>query len=121
MLQWRVRPFRCFEAAAAPGIKVAHRPLPASIANVNQELMRHAMSRHPDDLVSATAERDLYIRVHGEFGEMPGLTVTVRQAARLFNIEQTLCERVLGALVDEGALAMYDGKFARPGGVRGDA
>jgi hypothetical protein len=40
--------------------------------------MDHALRVAP-----ATDERTLYVRVHGEFREMPGLTLTVRQAARL--------------------------------------
>lgn len=66
-------------------------------------------------VVPTTDEGDLYIRVHGEFREMPGLTLTVRQAARLFSIEQTRCERVLGALVNDGVLATDGSVFARAG------
>jgi hypothetical protein len=68
---------------------------------------------------TATDEPDLYIRVQGEFSEMPGLTLTVRQAARLFSIEQSRCERVLGALVNEGVLATNGAIFARTGSGRG--
>jgi hypothetical protein len=63
----------------------------------------------------ATDERTLYIRVQGEFREMPGLTLTVRQAARLFSIEPAQCERVLGALVHDGVLATDGLTFARAG------
>ena len=68
-----------------------------------------------------TDERDLYDRVRGEFREMPGLTLTVRQAARLFSIEPTRCERVLGALVTEGVLATDGSIFARAGSGRAAA
>jgi hypothetical protein len=44
---------------------------------------------------------------------MPGLTLTVRQAARLFSIEQARCERVLGALVRDGVLTTDGTKFIR--------
>ena len=43
-------------------------------------------------------------RVRGEYQEMPGLSLTLPQAARLFNLERTECARVLDALVTEGAL-----------------
>jgi hypothetical protein len=68
---------------------------------------------------TATDERDLYIHVQGEFRSMPGLTLTVRQAARLFSIEQSRCERVLGALVNDGVLATNGSIFARTGSGRG--
>ena len=38
-------------------------------------------------------------RVRGEFLEMPGLTLTVAQAGRLWGLEQDLCHRVIGTLV----------------------
>ena len=75
--------------------------------------MDHALRIAP-----ATDERTLYVRVHGEFREMPGLTLTVRQAARLFSIEPAQCERVLGALVHDGILATDGLNFARAGGGR---
>src|SRR5262245_53471873 len=38
-------------------------------------------------------------RVRGEFLEMPGLTLTVAQAGRLWGLEQDLCQRVIGVLI----------------------
>ncbi len=38
-------------------------------------------------------------RVRGEFNEMPGLQLTVPQAARLLGIEQEACRVVIEALV----------------------
>ena len=46
----------------------------------------------------------LHVRIRAEFMEMPGLKLTIPQAARLFNLDAVRCERVLGALVDSGAL-----------------
>ena len=67
-------------------------------------------------LVSGTTEEGtLYFRVQGEFHEMPGLKLTVRQAARLFSVETARCERVLGALVHDGILATDGLQFARAG------
>jgi hypothetical protein len=51
----------------------------------------------------------LHLRVLAECREMPGLRLTLNQASRLFGIEPTQCERVLGTLVDAGCLAT-DGK-----------
>jgi len=43
-------------------------------------------------------------RVLAEFDEMPGLTLTVRQAARLFGLDADQCRVVLDALVDSAYL-----------------
>jgi hypothetical protein len=71
-------------------------------------------SAHPE-------ERDLYTRVQAEFREMPGLKLTLPQASRLFSIEPTRCERVLGALVHAGHLATDGNAFASPHGGRRSA
>ncbi len=53
-------------------------------------------------------------RVKREFLEMPGLRLTVRQAARLWAIEPTDCERLLDDLVEARFLSrMRDGTYAR--------
>jgi hypothetical protein len=46
----------------------------------------------------------LHARVRGEYREMPGLRLTIPQAARLFNLEPAHCTRLLDALVADGAL-----------------
>ena len=38
-------------------------------------------------------------RVQGEFLEMPGLRLTVRQASRLWGIDEGACRRVIDALI----------------------
>lgn len=43
---------------------------------------------------------------------MPGLTLTVPQAARLFSLDVTRCERIFGVLVDEGWLATNGRTFS---------
>jgi len=43
-------------------------------------------------------------RVRGEYREMPGLHLTVAQAARLFNLEPAQCGQVLDTLVTIGEL-----------------
>jgi len=43
-------------------------------------------------------------RVRAAYLEMPGLRLTVLQAARLFDVELTLCSRVLHTLVTDGLL-----------------
>ena len=51
-----------------------------------------------------TDEKDLGVRIHGEYREMPGLKLTLAQASRLFNVEPVRCARVLHTLVSTGVL-----------------
>lgn len=51
-------------------------------------------------------------RVRGEFAEMPGLRLTLKQAGRLFGLPPAMCEAVLARLVDERVLLRTpDGAF----------
>lgn len=53
-------------------------------------------------------------RVRAEFEEMPGLTLTEHQAAKLFGIEQQTCRDVIGQLIDESYLRKTrSGSFVR--------
>lgn len=53
---------------------------------------------------AAMASEDLLARVRGEYDEMPGLRLTSTQAARLWNLDQTLAAGLLSALVESGIL-----------------
>ena len=66
-----------------------------------------------DPHASHCGERALRARVSAEFHEMPGLKITLAQAARLFSLDAARCERVLGALVDVGELSTDGHAFAR--------
>ena len=44
-------------------------------------------------------------RVRSEYEEMPGLSVTVAQAARLWNLDAPTAREVLNAMVDVGYLS----------------
>lgn len=56
-------------------------------------------------------------RIRGEFLEMPGLRLTPEQAQRLWRLDETACEAVLGALVDAHFLSKTrDGAFVRQDG-----
>jgi hypothetical protein len=48
--------------------------------------------------------RVLAERVRGEFNEMPGLQLTMAQAARLWGMDQKACRTVIEALVDAAFL-----------------
>ena len=61
--------------------------------------------------------QDVVRRIRGEFLEMPGLRLTPEQARRLWTLDETACEAVLGALVDARFLARTrDGAFVREDG-----
>jgi hypothetical protein len=54
----------------------------------------------------------LAARIQGEYREMPGLRLTVRQACRLWQVDAATCEAVLDALVKDGFLFRTpDGAF----------
>jgi hypothetical protein len=46
----------------------------------------------------------LFERIRGEFNEMPGLQLTIAQAARLWGMDQAACRRVIDALVESAFL-----------------
>lgn len=60
-------------------------------------------------------DQKLHLRIQAEFAEMPGLRLTLPQASRLFNLERTLCERVLETLVDKRVLSQSGTMFVRSG------
>ena len=56
----------------------------------------------------------LLVRARSEFLEMPGLRLTIRQAARLWGLEGPLSEGVLARLEDAGFLRRtHDGAYMR--------
>ena len=53
-------------------------------------------------------------RIRGEYLEMPGLRLTLKQAQRLCGVEPALCQRVLNILVEAKFLSIKtDGTYAR--------
>jgi hypothetical protein len=53
-------------------------------------------------------------RVQGEYIEMPGLRLTTAQAQRLWGLDRSACDALLGALVDAKFLfRTRDGAFVR--------
>ena len=56
-------------------------------------------------------------RIRGEFLEMPGLRLTEQQVRRMWRLDETACDAVLGALIDARFLAKTrDGSFIRHDG-----
>jgi len=70
---------------------------------------------HPHTACSLPSDddRDLHVRIRAEFLEMPGMKLTLAQAARLFHVEQPRCERVLSRLVKKGELTSDGTTFRR--------
>ena len=59
-------------------------------------------------------------RVRGEFREMPGLTLTLAQAVKLWSLDSTTCADVLTSLVAVGYLCRRpDGAFCRASDMTG--
>ncbi len=67
------------------------------------------------DFLSAQDKRALIAeRVRGEFREMPGLTLTLAQAGKLWSLDAATCTEVLSYLVTVGFLCRRaDGAFER--------
>ena len=60
------------------------------------------------------AIRGLMQQVQAEYAEMPGLSVTLSQAQRLWAVDQGTCEEVFGRLVSSGVLRKTTkGQFVR--------
>lgn len=57
---------------------------------------------------------DVLRRVQGEYIEMPGLRLTMAQAQRLWGLDRSVCDTLLGALVDAKFLfRTHEGAFVR--------
>ena len=67
---------------------------------------------------SAPVVDQLLRRIQSEFREMPGLRLTCRQAQRLWNLDQIVCESLLAALVDVRFLVESDGVYLQRADAR---
>jgi hypothetical protein len=58
--------------------------------------------------------RTLMDQVQAEYAEMPGLSVTLSQAQRLWAVDQQVCEEVFSRLIGSGVLRVSTkGRFVR--------
>jgi hypothetical protein len=65
-------------------------------------------------VLAQVTENQVTERVRGEFREMPGLTLTLAQAGRLWSLDAVTCADVLSYLVSTGFLCRRpDGAFSR--------
>jgi hypothetical protein len=51
-----------------------------------------------------SAFHELLLRIHGEYREMPGLSLTAPQAERLWGLDRKTCTFVLRTLIERGVL-----------------
>lgn len=80
-----------------------------------------SIAARSDRLAVDSFER-LARRIRNEYLEMPGLSLTLPQAERMWQLRHTECENILGALVDSGFLARTSGgAFVRSGSGRAGA
>jgi hypothetical protein len=56
---------------------------------------------------------DTLQRIRGEYLEMPGLTLNLKQAARLWQIDPGQCKALLEQLVSEGFLKHLQQHYSR--------
>jgi hypothetical protein len=67
-----------------------------------------------DCWVTVVPHKVLIQRIRGEYLEMPGLRLTLKQAQRLCGVDPALCQRVLDILVEVKFLTVKaDGTYAR--------
>ena len=62
------------------------------------------MGTHNQDGFERHAARDLLDRIRAEYREMPGLSLSHSQAARLWGLSKERCAGVLEMLIDQGEL-----------------
>ena len=71
-------------------------------------------------LAPQDARASITERVRGEFREMPGLTLTLAQAGKLWSLDANTCTEVLSYLVSVGFLCRRpDGAYSRPSDLAG--
>jgi len=66
--------------------------------------MRAALDVERASPAAPVLTAQLLARIRGEFREMPGLSLTLRQACRLWQLEAVVCDTALRILVEEGFL-----------------
>ena len=86
------------------------RPKPLSIAELPPS--REAIASF--ERRNLAARQRLLGRIRAEFYEMPGLSLTLPQAGRLFGLSHDACARILSGLAREGLLRRHDdGTYGR--------
>jgi hypothetical protein len=63
-----------------------------------------SQTSRPDEGRATPAIREALLRVEGEYREMPGLSLTLPQAARLWGLDYVTCELLLANLIERRIL-----------------
>jgi hypothetical protein len=63
--------------------------------------------------IPVTSEREIAERILADYREMPGLSLTLQQAARLWQIDVPGCARALDHLAQSGVLRKVGGRYVR--------
>jgi hypothetical protein len=85
----------------------------ASRSSATRATARSQASR-PDDVRATPAIGEALVRVEGEYREMPGLSLTLPQAARLWGMDRRTCELVLAKLIERRVLKRaWNGTYVR--------
>jgi hypothetical protein len=91
------------------------------LSRVQQSSTAHSemMVMHAPDRRFPRSDRDLppaeaMRRAKADYVEMPGLSVTVEQGARLWQVETSVCLDVLADLVRQGFVFCVGGTYRRP-------
>lgn len=71
------------------------------------------MSSHTVTSAHTIATANLHERVRAEYNEMPGLRLTLAQAARFWQLDHKSCERALEDLVRDGYLVKGRSGYVR--------
>ena len=67
-----------------------------------------------DDRVQKSVPGTLVDRIRAEYAEMPGLSITLPQAQRLWAVDRATCEEILSRLTSRGELRRTTkGRFVR--------
>jgi len=76
---------------------------------------RHAPRQSPRQSAGEPQREQLVSTIVGAYREMPGLCLTLNQAARLFGLRDVTCHIVLEDLVKKGSLRRArNGQYASP-------
>ena len=82
--------------------------------------MLHISAATTSEFLTQDRQALITERVRGEFREMPGLSLTLAQAGRLWTLDAETCTDVLSQLVDTGFLCRRaDGAFCRSSDLTG--
>jgi len=66
-------------------------------------------------LAGPQCHTDLTALIQAEYLKMPGLCLTLAQAARLWNVDRDTCVRALASLIDTGFLYRAGDSYLRTG------